>query len=101
MSHFWHEISRNWQAIFTLIVSVAVGLISWLLWRTAKRQWWQDVATEIGKIAVIWEWKSEKEVRRFLHEADVAALSYSSGGTTWQRPLGMTQECGMWLPERS
>ena len=39
MSHFWHEISRNWQAILTPIVSVAVGLISWLQWRTAKRQW--------------------------------------------------------------
>jgi hypothetical protein len=39
MSHFWHEISRNWQAILTLIVSVAVALISWLQWRTARNQW--------------------------------------------------------------
>ena len=46
------------------------------------------VATEIGKIAVIWEWKSEKEVRRFLHEADVAALSYSSDGTTLATAAG-------------
>jgi hypothetical protein len=39
MMHFWHEVSRNWQAILTLIVSVAVALISWLQWRTAKNQW--------------------------------------------------------------
>lgn len=39
MSHFWHEISRNWQALLTLIVSVTVVLISWLQCRTAKRQW--------------------------------------------------------------
>jgi hypothetical protein len=39
MSHFWHEISRNWQAILTLIVSVAVAFISWLQCRTAMRQW--------------------------------------------------------------
>jgi WD40 repeat protein len=39
-------------------------------------------ASRSGKVAVIWEWKNEKEVRRFSHEADVAALSYSSDGTT-------------------
>jgi hypothetical protein len=39
MSHCWHEISQNWQAILTLIVSVAVAFISWLQWRTAKNQW--------------------------------------------------------------
>jgi hypothetical protein len=39
MGLFWHEISRNWQAILTLIVSVAVAFISWLQWRTAKQQW--------------------------------------------------------------
>lgn len=39
MRHFWHEVSRNWQAILTLIVSFAVALISWLQWRTAKNQW--------------------------------------------------------------
>ncbi len=39
------------------------------------------VATRSGRFAEIWDWKSEKEVRRFPHEADVAAVSYSSDGT--------------------
>jgi|SRR5271166_634155 len=39
MDHFWHEISKNWQAILTLVVSVAVAFISLLQWRTAKQQW--------------------------------------------------------------
>lgn len=38
MSHFWHEISPYWQAILTLVVSVAVAFISWLHWQTAKKQ---------------------------------------------------------------
>jgi hypothetical protein len=38
MFHFWHEISKNWQAILTLVVSTAVGFISWLQWQTAKKQ---------------------------------------------------------------
>jgi hypothetical protein len=38
MSHFWHEFSRNWQGILTIVVSAAAGFISWLQWRTAKRQ---------------------------------------------------------------
>jgi WD40 repeat protein len=46
------------------------------------------VATRSGKVAVIWEWKSEKEVRRFPHEADVAALSFSSDGTTLATAAG-------------
>jgi hypothetical protein len=39
MSHFWHEFLRDLQAILPLIISVAVVLISWLQWRTAKGQW--------------------------------------------------------------
>lgn len=46
------------------------------------------VATGSGGMAVIWEWKSEKEVRRFPHEADVTALSYSSDGTTLATAAG-------------
>jgi hypothetical protein len=38
MSDFWPEISRNWQAILTLVVSATAAFISWLQWRTAKRQ---------------------------------------------------------------
>jgi cell division septum initiation protein DivIVA len=38
MSLFWHEISPYWQAILTLIVSVAVAFISWLQWQTAEKQ---------------------------------------------------------------
>jgi WD40 repeat protein len=46
------------------------------------------VASRSGKVAIIWEWKDEKEVRRFSHEADVAALSYSSDGTTLATAAG-------------
>ena len=46
------------------------------------------VATRSGRVAVVWEWKSEKEVRRFPHEADVAALSFSSDGTTLATAAG-------------
>ena len=46
------------------------------------------VASRSGRVGVIWEWKSEKEVRRFPHEADVAALSYSSDGTTLATAAG-------------
>jgi hypothetical protein len=38
MSLFWHEISPYWQAILTLVVSVAVAFISWLQWQTATKQ---------------------------------------------------------------
>ncbi|HEX4707676.1 MAG TPA: WD40 repeat domain-containing protein, partial [Candidatus Udaeobacter sp.] len=46
------------------------------------------VASRSGKVAVIWEWKNEKEVRRFPHEADVAAFSFSSDGTTLATAAG-------------
>ena len=38
MAHFWHEISKYWQAIVLAIVSAVGVLISWLQWGTAKKQ---------------------------------------------------------------
>jgi WD40 repeat protein len=48
----------------------------------------KHVAITSGQLAKIWEWKSEKEVRRFSHEADVIALSYSPDGTTLATSAG-------------
>lgn len=37
--HFWHQISKNWQIVAPLFVSIVLAFITVLQWLVARKQW--------------------------------------------------------------